>query len=851
MKNIWKTLSETVRQHKKAAVCAGLGLGAATLIAVIALIAVRAGAAAVNGGKFLKDDLTRAEWIELYGKQFDLCSYQQKEAYYSDVDTESELFAYVQTFVENDILQAAERLNGAEKITAREALLQLAKGFGDSYIRRTLKKEAVTDDDRLAFLKENAGISVETLSGGLGKEQAQELLSAAWEYYLNRPFSNQTDIVYQEQVKDLSRISEYSYDDGKLTVADNLQTADGLTKEEAERITAGTVLVLGASASYPEGLALKVTGVEKNAAGYVWSVTEPELGEVVESLYLEFSQIADFDDFVPEEGVRVLETDGQDTADAKGQSLDGQEEGMLAQAVGENALNQTFAEQNAERLYGVSFNADKKGKLLKMDLNLTDGKAKVSPVFEQYGAQLDISNASLYQYAVDESGKLISKFESGMEIHGGLTVKDLILNGTVSYEGKDLVFDVNTGITVQPSLSIKGNAKGKQYKIGTFSIPISFCVSAKAEMYLCVDFEGELSVKPQLTYTLNAKKKPKGGINFTGKTEDRFECELGASAKVSGGPDITFRFLEIDLVDVYGFAGVGAKATYSAQTADKVTVDVYGPTLEVGAGNNKNTLLSRMGLKAKVKVFDESGALKPCPFRVKYTYDVLRKKLGAEVVTTPEETSGNAEEIGGYPDGTPSGGVQGGTSGTQQESKPAGSGPTGSGPAESSDTAEGIIPEGATYYVAATKKTLTAGERFPAEPAEWDEYTAGDYWYLYEHASESPMINSAQEWNVHVRDKSKSRYGKMLAHIAGKPVKSAIYTFYNCTSLKEAPVIPSSVWTMSETFSGCTSLTGTLVIHAKPTHYDDCFSGVDFSKQNLTLSGSSSKLEELRKTGKN
>lgn len=617
MKNMWKALLETVRQHKRAAVCSGVGLGAAALIAVIAAIAGHAGAAAVNSGRFLQEDLTRAEWIVMYGEQFGLSNYQRQEAYYSDVDSSSELFSYVQTFVENDILQAAERLNGAEKITAREALIQLAKAFGDSYIGQILKKEAVTDDDRIAFLQQNAGISVETLSDGIRKEQAKELLAAAWEYYLNRPFSNQADIVYRAQTKDFTHISGYRYAGGKLTVADALQTAGGLTQEEAGSITAGTVIVLGANAENPYGIALKVTGteVEKDAAGYVWTVTEPELDEVVENFHLELSQIADFADFVPEEGVTVLEADAQDVADGRVQSPDGQEEGRFDQAVGANALNQTFLTQNRERLYGVSFNEDKKGKLLKLDLNLTEDKIKVSPIFEQYGAQLDMSKAETYQYAADESGKLISKFESGMEIHGGLTIKDLILNGTIEYQGGALIFDINTGITVQPSLSIKGNVKGKQYKVGTFSVPLGWGFSAKAEIYLCVDFEGELSVKPQLTYTANAKKKKGSGINITGKGTDRFECELSATAKVSAGPDITLRLWNIDLADVYGFAGVGAKAVYYAQTADKVTVDVYGPTLELGAGNKKNTVLSKLGLKLKIKIFDESGAKYPCLFR--------------------------------------------------------------------------------------------------------------------------------------------------------------------------------------------------------------------------------------------
>ena len=76
-------------------------------------------------------------------------------------------------------------------------------------------------------------------------------------------------------------------------------------------------------------------------------------------------------------------------------------------------------------------------------------------------------------------------------------------------------------------------------------------------------------------------------------------------------------------------------------------------------------------------------------------------------------------------------------------------------------------------------------------------------------------------------------------------------TFMGCMSLKTAPVIPSSVNNMSGTFNRCSSLTGELVINANPIVYKDCFRGVDFSYQNLTLTGSSIMLEELRSTCKN
>ncbi|MBR3613574.1 MAG: leucine-rich repeat domain-containing protein [Clostridia bacterium] len=82
-------------------------------------------------------------------------------------------------------------------------------------------------------------------------------------------------------------------------------------------------------------------------------------------------------------------------------------------------------------------------------------------------------------------------------------------------------------------------------------------------------------------------------------------------------------------------------------------------------------------------------------------------------------------------------------------------------------------------------------------------------------------------------------------------VSSMGSTFSQCTALTQAPVIPSSVTYMENTFSNCTGLTGEITINANPTTYNSCFFKVDFTKQNLTLKGESTMLDELGATGNN
>lgn len=77
------------------------------------------------------------------------------------------------------------------------------------------------------------------------------------------------------------------------------------------------------------------------------------------------------------------------------------------------------------------------------------------------------------------------------------------------------------------------------------------------------------------------------------------------------------------------------------------------------------------------------------------------------------------------------------------------------------------------------------------------------------------------------------------------------YAFVDCISLQSAPSIPSSVKEMSDTFKNCTSLTGIIEINANPHTYGDCFAGVNFATQNITLTGASLYLDDMGRTGLN
>ena len=81
-------------------------------------------------------------------------------------------------------------------------------------------------------------------------------------------------------------------------------------------------------------------------------------------------------------------------------------------------------------------------------------------------------------------------------------------------------------------------------------------------------------------------------------------------------------------------------------------------------------------------------------------------------------------------------------------------------------------------------------------------------------------------------------------------VTSMYATFSGCRALTSVPSIPENVVNMTLTFESCQNLSGEIVINANPKEYAGCFKYVYFKNQNLTLSGSSSLLDELKSTGR-
>ena len=139
-----------------------------------------------------------------------------------------------------------------------------------------------------------------------------------------------------------------------------------------------------------------------------------------------------------------------------------------------------------------------------------------------------------------------------------------------------------------------------------------------------------------------------------------------------------------------------------------------------------------------------------------------------------------------------------------------------------------IPPETKTIYYA-NINTGTVYDTMPATISDGDVYLKGDYIYVY-----IPSLLGTDGWSVFLAakdtgalilqeiagtdivaifpdyewtDNNQLSYGAILESINGKDIVGMSYTFEGCTSLTDAPAIPSSVTSIDGTFGGCTSLT--------------------------------------------
>ena len=254
--------------------------------------------------------VTRGEWVTWLSQTYGLEEYESEKPYYSDVNSDSEIFAYVQSCYEWEILsQGTKEFKPNVQATWGFVLSTavLANGYDYSSYPGNTPKDKLINCAMNYELCAAQNVSKDNLTQPIDKVNAVLILNRAQELYLNAEFEEYENIVFNENVIDC-RLDE-------IVITDPENGSCTVDSKVAENLQTGSVFIEPATAEYPAGRAVKVVDKIDNGDGtYSLITTEPELEEVFEEIELCQSSGITADMVVPEEGVKVTPLEDSDSA---------------------------------------------------------------------------------------------------------------------------------------------------------------------------------------------------------------------------------------------------------------------------------------------------------------------------------------------------------------------------------------------------------------------------------------------------------------------------------------------------------------------------------------------------------
>jgi len=559
------------------------------------------------------EQITRGAWVKLLADSFYLNSTTEKP-YFSDIVKDNELFNAVQACVDLGIIEKDNKFNKDNAVTYKEIALNAVNAIGISTVQDYLKTDKNLSEKKLLKFATDKGIVKSASEKFATTTDAETAVKTAVTLYVNKPLVEKEKIELSDDVIDLK--------DKKITVAN-----DSFTYEKADTLKVGDIIILPPTEEYVSGVARKVESVSGNTV----KTTTPKLEEVYETIQLSSVTVPKISDIkAVNNGVSFENYSEIELTSAKSKPQ-----------VTTLALN---SKNNSDVLLlgnkGASFN---------VNINITKGKLSIDEGWNSLSSGLSekldeeelkkIEKNPKFKY--DKNGKMYtSKYSSGYEIKGKISISDLSLTNDVDFGLIQGLKKAETKVNFKASvnLSVKGKIN-ETIDVFTTTIPIGTTgLWVDAVFSLVFDANGDVSVKCTLenttTYTYEKALKT---ANDT-KLNNKVAISGNLSAKV--GPRAVLVALGIDLFDIQAMIGLASKAEVSAEQGTSeipcVDVKVYAPTLSIAFAGDKNTLLNQLGFSATWKVYDIDGGWQKPLTTLTYHYEA--KNGWVDRCTHPEKT---------------------------------------------------------------------------------------------------------------------------------------------------------------------------------------------------------------------
>lgn len=593
-------------------------------------------------GCVIKDFITRGEWISMLSETFGMDSYTKDTPAYSDVTSESSIFAYVQSAAEWGVLPvfSGDRLEISKTVTRKEAAstAALAAGYkpGDSF----------DADSAISYAVENKILdNSKKLTAHMTKEECEAMLSAARKAYLNIPFTEKAVAVKTEDVVDISdsipadKITATSGGlsfPGKTYTNAAGQTAATVNTASGEKeVTAGSILITPGSQINPAGVAHKIVSIS-GGDGTVFVGTEaPTLEELYDELDVDMTVEANPDNIIWATGFTggPASSTGMSYNDGGSYRLD-----LLAvnngpcQIVPLDSRSYTtkahadfeFGNGKFEKSYPPKKNSSNlgvgKGAQALNESNFSYNK---TPSIEDFKGKTDSWTENL---------KVENKFSGGYKISGYIDINAITVRTTVDYKRtkwlkipygvENASIEVSSDITSY--LKLEGNLK-EELKVGSVPIPIAATgLSVSVDLYIYVTADGTLEVKA--TAGSSAKVEYAGG-KLRQAGESHMEASVDAALEINFGANVSATLDALGIIKIVD-AGVKVGGNLSAsahiggsckvsedngvskityQESLSIKADLYVPIVKIYAGGSKKTLIGSLGIGGEYTVLDKSN----------------------------------------------------------------------------------------------------------------------------------------------------------------------------------------------------------------------------------------------------
>lgn len=613
--------------------------------------------------------ITRGEWIETLSKGFGMDEFTNTTPYYKDVDENNEIYKYVQSCYEWDVLSTGTDVFKPNDTATLGFVISTAVLAADldysKYETGDLNTALIkcAKDNNIYDIEPD---SEELLSGVTAVEATVILQSAINSYFVMDEAQEKCDMGYKEEVEVLPVDKKV-----ELPVTGNSVVEEKTADEYSE----GDIFVVPASAEYPNGAAFKVVSKKLNADGtYTIETAIPEIWEVFDEIDVNKMEMADPSNFEPAEGVTIIDnSSAYNDITRNVMAVDRYSVSSLDNV--NDVINETKVksyESEASKTLSLSIEFGDEG----LSAN-TDYSTKIGKIESKIGASVESDeNVENFKNVLKKSGTLPlgSKFEIKLGeiddyVNGKIDLDELtkkLEEEKKKNEKEELkvgdkwkwkagykvtgTVDIETGVKVQADINFKflsiklkkfsvdvfdkvsseikieGSLKGEK-RLGKYNIPIGAGFSVGLKVSIVVEFDGSLSYKYEiestngLTYEDGSWKK-----THTQSTNHTFEAEVSAEIGIQGAITIDILCFSLAEASLTISAKAVAKTTITDnfgyeidKTNKKIilnkglklenTVDIYAPlvTFEIGG---EDTLLGKIGVEAKFELINEDNAPK-------------------------------------------------------------------------------------------------------------------------------------------------------------------------------------------------------------------------------------------------